>query len=1072
MPGNIVGEAYVAIRPDLSGFAADLTSKLRTALQTAQAYADSKPIKFRIEFDLRGLAGKVIAARDTAQAYADRKAVKFGVDISSTGSFAKVAAARSTAQGYADRKPITFAVGLDLRELLAQLAVIRAISSLAVPAAVAGAAGGGGGGFATGAAAAAAADNKGNKGALAGLLTTATLTKLLGFGPGGGTGTNIPFTGIALAGAFSALSFAGLGLEHVLATVIGLAASLAGAIGGGLLLALGAAGVAAVGMGSDMLVLNSTLADSKLLVQGYNSLAKAVTVYGQQSAAAKAAQGDLNFTLQSLGATPKQGAVLAQSYSNLANAVALYGDNSKQAAVAQAALTKQINAFGLQGVQAELQLQQAAAALNTFWDRATQQARVAAVHFLEPFMAIAYTYIPLIAQAATTNFGIMTVAFKPLIAYIDGPAKAVFKELEAIFAKNLPTAVDALTQFVEILIKTIGYLAPSTGGFTKAIDDFFKKANSPSGFATWEHWMNILIGLFHTWFDFFKILAEDIVDFFKLTAGLGSSIIQALTGMLEKLHEWLNLTTTKTSLHNLFELHKQEVLELLQLLPPLLGALGHIYITVAPLLTLALTKVLDVLVPILAAITSNAWGAWLVGITLILAKLGLLGTALGLIKGGLTGIAKVAFPTTSSSGPLGIPLGVQKVWVVNMPVGGLGGGTPGLPALAAPAALNGLTGVAGLAEIAAPVAVAVLGLLGGIWILNAISQHQTSPVVPGPGTGGTPTGPGSNVTRLQNAYAATWQALLDSNNAVYKSSGLFRKNLDADLLAAGIPLSQIPGTAALIEKDFADGKIKTQAQLAFVIQQLTKTGTALVATTAATENIHYSSAATATIFYDFKGKLFGYLRDVTNQLLFQGLNTKQATIGTSEIATLWKDHKIKTQAQLDLAVKNYIAMTIASGGIPPTLNQLEGVLAGTDGPIKKFASKVGLLPGAAQNFLNGLAAAAGLMPEIIKLLASGSVTAAGELAKVRQWALTGTGPHAMGGFIPPGMWGTKSEDEIVIGGRSGATVLTASQSARAVGMTQINNFYGVGKETADLMDERIKVNNVQLIRLMAAGRRG
>lgn len=600
MPGNIVGEAWVAIRPDLSKFTTALVAGLAEAHTKAQWITDTHPIKFSVDVDTKGALAALGATRGA-------------LNVAAT-------------------PPITFTVAINSAKALAELAVIRAIAGLSVDAAVAsavaGAAGGGrgGGGFAARAA-------PGGGGPFSGLLTGAALTKLLGFGPGGGTGAGIPFTGIAMAGAFSVLSMAGLGLEHVLTTLIGLVASLAGAIGGALLLALGAAGVAFVGMGSDMLVMKSVIADTKTLSTALTAIRVAQVTYGKNSAQAAAATANLNVQMQLLGNTA--------------------------------------------GVKAELGLAKAGQALNIFWDKATSSARVAAVGFLTPFLAIAYTYIPLINSAATANFGIMTQAFKPLIAYIQGPATGVFKELEAIFAKNLPTAIDALTQGIEFLIKTIAYLAPSTGGLSRAIDDLLKKANSPAGFATWVGWMKTLIGLFHTWWAFFSILAKNIVDFFKLTAGLGSSIIQSLTGMLGQLHAWLNLTTTKTSLHNLFELHKQEVLELLKLLPILLGALANVYLAVAPALTLAFTAVLTVIVQVLKALTSFGAGAWLVGVTLILAKLRLLTTALGLIKGAVTGILGLGSVATSATSPktgiLGLGAGIQKVWVMNP---GFGGGLP------------------------------------------------------------------------------------------------------------------------------------------------------------------------------------------------------------------------------------------------------------------------------------------------------------------------------------------------------------------------------------------------------------
>jgi hypothetical protein len=950
MPGNIVGEAWVAIRPDLTGFATALTAGLTGALTKGQAFVDTRPIKFRAEVDQAAAVAGVIE----------------------TGSAMNAATV-----------PIVYTVQINSAQALAELAAIRAIASLST----AGAAGGGGGGGITGAAAGAAAGGGG--GGTGGLLTGIAAQKLLGVGAGG-SGLRLFGLGAGLAGAFSILSFAGLGVEHVFTTILGLVGSLTGAVGGGLLLAMGAVGVAAAGIASDMLVMSSTLADSKAIFQGYDALAKAVTVHGQNSAAAKTAQGNLNFLLQSLGATPKQGATLAQAYSNEANAVALYGDNSKQAAKAQAQLTKEINAFGLQGVQAELRFQQAAAALNTVWDRQTQKARVAAVAFLIPFQSIAYTYIPLVAAAATTNFGIMTQAFKPLIAFISGQGTAVFKNLEAIFARNLPTAVDAFTQAIELLLKSINFLAPMTGGFTKKIDELLTKANSPSGFLRWEGIMLKLIGLWHTWLAFFVILTKDVVDFFKLTAGVGSAIVQALTGMLTHLHEWLNLTTTQTSLRNLFTLHKQEVLELLALLPSLLSSLGTIYLTVAPLLTGAMVTVLGAIANVLKAITSNAWGAWIVGLTLIASKLGVIGglvAGLGKVPALLGKLFAGSVATTAATSALTIGKGVQPVFVTNWAMVGGGGVVSQLPGDVAKVTGGGLlsklflgTGTGVVSAIALPIiASAAFAAVASTFIsqtLGRLFPHtgaETPVVATGAGAKNPVSGIFSDLNTPLNFGAGRGAGTNAFRNQQQVAAD--EANIAAQLVKQGVSVTQAAADAKIIEQAWASGKVKTIAQLQALIDHLRGIATD-------TEKTAFNTHATADIYYQFKNKQYNYLRNVTDDLLFQGLSTKNAAIGTSEIAQLWAKHKITTGGQMQLAVQNYIAMTQASGGIPPTLNQLEGLLAGTKPDLKKFAGGASLLGTAAVNAAAEMTLIAGILPQITADLAKGNFVGAGALASL------------------------------------------------------------------------------------------
>ncbi|MGB6771189.1 MAG: hypothetical protein WBF51_04210 [Candidatus Dormiibacterota bacterium] len=374
-------------------------------------------------------------------------------------------------------------------------------------------------------------------------LAGAVLGKTLGSTNSGGGGL---LSGLGWGGGLfgfaafgSVLSLMGAGFEHFIATAIGLVGSLAGAIGGLGVLALGVFGKMAVGMGSDMLVMSSTLADTK--------------------------------TFEAL-------------YQQLANDVAVYGKNSAQAATDQAALNAQMIILGnTAGVAAEMALARSLVALNTYWDQATSAARVAAVNFIAPFLSIAYTYIPLIANAATRNFGIMTQAFQPLISWLNGPAgTGIFQNLENLFAQELPTGVSALTQFVELLMKMANFAAPMTGGLMAWLNTFLTYLNTPTGFAKVEGVMTTLVGMFHDWWDLLKQIAITIVDLFKPSAGLGTSIVTTLTQMLKSLDAWLTSTTGSAMLSNVFTVHKTEVLELLGVLGTLLSIGAQIYLVVIP----------------------------------------------------------------------------------------------------------------------------------------------------------------------------------------------------------------------------------------------------------------------------------------------------------------------------------------------------------------------------------------------------------------------------------------------------------------------------------------------------------
>lgn len=451
-------------------------------------------------------------------------------------------------------------------------------------------------------------------------ITPAVLSGLLAGGladggdKGGGGGMGIMgmllFGGGGIAGIGagfgSILGLMGFGLEHLITTVIGLIGSAMGAIAGGGLLALGAGGTLAVGMGSDMLVGGSTIADTK--------------------------------TLEGL-------------YQQLSNDVAVYGANSAQAAADQAALTAQMTIFGnTAGVKTEAAFSQALVALNTYWDQATSTARVAFVDMVTPLLSIAYTYIPLIASAATRNFGLIQKGLVPLIAYINGPATAVFQELENLFAQRLPTAMNALNQGFQLLVKTIALVAPQTGGLMTSISDFLTKMNTPAGFAKWSADVGKLIFMFHTWWDLLKQVAITIFDLFSNSKGLGTGIVQTLTSMLKTLDKWLT-TTGKSSVGRLFEVHKQEVIDLLKALGPLVVAVGKLYLALSPLLISALVAVLKPLTAFLDLVAKNPVTGFIAGVAgLVLASKALRG-GFGALVGAMGGWGAIM---DALLGPIGL----------------------------------------------------------------------------------------------------------------------------------------------------------------------------------------------------------------------------------------------------------------------------------------------------------------------------------------------------------------------------------------------------------------------------------
>lgn len=406
---------------------------------------------------------------------------------------------------------------------------------------------------------------------------------------GGGGGRRMPgWLGYAAgAGAFGAGvgsvgSFAGFGAEHILMTLLGIGGSgIAAGVGGGLM-AAGGLGQIAVGGGSDALVMASTIADAKTLGQSMEAVKEAVWKYGSASKQAKLAQAELNHEMEKLGNTA--------------------------------------------GVKAEMGLAKSAQSLNQFWDKKTGRARVQAVNVAEQGIGLGKAYVPRIAHAAQQNLSIVNERIKPLFSWLKGPeGVGIWQKLEGMFKHNLPTSVHAFTQAIEFVLKTIGVASKYTGGFVEMVDKFFTKWNEPKNFTIWEGHMASLIETFHIWMHFLKETGKLLIDIFSKDAHTGRAIIVALTEMITKADEWVNSTKGGGELHNLFVIHKEEVLALLKIIPPLVTIFRSVYMTVAPPLVHAATEILMVIAELLESFSNTGpLARWALGLAVIFAKLGLL----------------------------------------------------------------------------------------------------------------------------------------------------------------------------------------------------------------------------------------------------------------------------------------------------------------------------------------------------------------------------------------------------------------------------------------------------------------
>lgn len=538
---------------------------------------------------------------------------KTPTDVTITADGARaLAVALATRNAIADQPPITFSIGINSAEALATLATARAIAGVV-----------------------AASDpiTFPVTADVAPLIAEMAVAKTAAVAAGGGIGIIgrllLGTGGIGGLAAFgSILSLAGFGFEHLMTTALGLAGSLAGALTGGALLAAGALSKLAVGAGSDSLVMSSTIADTKTLYADYSNLANAIAVYGKNSVQAKAATQQLNADMTILGNTA--------------------------------------------GVKAGAALARSVVALNAYWDQATSSARVAAVGILSQGVMLAREYIPLVASAAQQNLTIIGNAIKPLMAWLSTTGKTIFGQLEGEFKAELSAAMNAFTQGVELVIRVLAYASQYTGGFIARVSAWLTVWNSAAKTTTWQHYVQVLIAMFHDWLALLKQVGITIFLVFKQSAGLGTSIVASLTAMLKQLDAWLTSTSGKASLHNLFTVHLQEIQAILAILPSLLGSFGRLYLMIAPPLTVLAAGLADVVGWMLKIPVVGPLLAWAAAIAFLASRMKLFAIASwigGLVRFGAAfvtfageeGIATAA--SVAFGGALDIALGPVG-WVI------------------------------------------------------------------------------------------------------------------------------------------------------------------------------------------------------------------------------------------------------------------------------------------------------------------------------------------------------------------------------------------------------------------------
>ncbi|MGD0984467.1 MAG: hypothetical protein ABSA65_11725 [Acidimicrobiales bacterium] len=393
-------------------------------------------------------------------------------------------------------------------------------------------------------------------------------------GMGGGIG------GLASFGTLAGV--AGFGFEHLLTTLVGLIGSaIGGALGGGAL-ALGSLGVGGVGMLTDLAGIGQASGDIHTVTADMTALNQAIAVYGKNSIEAQDATNQLKYDLS--------------GFSQVA-----------RTAVLQAAL--------------------AAEGFKSMFDKLTGPAEKTGAQIITSIIRMAEGFLPSIGKFAAENMLVIQKALGPLFTWLDSKhgGLGIFNELEEKFHKDLPIAMQAFDQGVELLVKTLGLIAPKTGGLIRDIDRLVTRLNTPAGFAKWSHDINDMIRLFHVWATFGKEVVSDIAAIFGKSAGLGSGIIQVLTTDLQQLHKAIESTAGGTSLSSLFTTHKAEVINLIQAVVQLGTAFTRTYLLIAPFCVSVVSALAKALGGLVNLINRVPGGAYVLGLTMIMGRMKLLG---------------------------------------------------------------------------------------------------------------------------------------------------------------------------------------------------------------------------------------------------------------------------------------------------------------------------------------------------------------------------------------------------------------------------------------------------------------
>ena len=567
-----VAEATVKIVPTFDGF----DEKLDAGIESALAQAPSPDIKFSTTVG----AVKTAVAKAAADALSSTP-VQMHATMSETA--ASVATAKAAMQA-AVKDGVTIPAKLDLAP--ESVATVGAAAGAALKAA--GQGGGGGGGFLSGLLGGFFGGNNGG-----------SLLSQLGLGAGASQHFGIPFARFG-----SLLDLLGFGFEHALFTSLGIAGSLGGAGLGGGLLGLGSLGVGGVGMGTDLAGLGQAARDIRSVFQAMTQVRKAQLQYNQ--------------------AIAQFGKTSTQAKSSLQNLF-----------LAQLALNTATSAFSPKAKGAVVAAAQFATQLKKLFDTATGMAEKFGAQIIIGFEHAAPAYITTIGQYAEANMLIIQKNIRPFLKWLDTPAQygglGIFRDLEQIFQRDLPTGIATATQGFELFAKIVDTAAQYVGPFLHMLDRLFTRLNGPTFYKVATE-VGKLIQSFRDWFGMLLSftskqgsLLKTIYLLFQPAVGLGDAVAKLLRTIFTQIDTYLQNPQTKTLLNMLFSAHALEIVQgigaILTALLPTVEDFINAFLGSASVLTDAFNSVLRIVASVIRFLSSGgvlpAMAGWLAATLLL-----------------------------------------------------------------------------------------------------------------------------------------------------------------------------------------------------------------------------------------------------------------------------------------------------------------------------------------------------------------------------------------------------------------------------------------------------------------------